>query len=620
MHKYSLKDFMKLRFGSIIVLGALLLTACNFSLAADITPPPNYVSPTPLPTLGALYPTTASDLQNGAAIYVQHCAACHGDKGMGDGPQSMQLPVSVPPLGLREVAQAASPAQWYSIVSQGNLDRFMPPFVGALSDQERWDVVGYVLTLHTTADQIAEGRSLLEANCADCANKFKDQQKMAGLSESDLINIIKNGSSDIPAFGKNFTDSEAAAAAAYIRTLTFAAASGSVSTPMAVSAPTQALAIVNATQASAVVTPGVPGLGTVSGSLQLASGALSSTSLTITLHGYDPGSGQSSTPQEVFTRTAISASDGTFKFDNVAMPANRTFLADVSFGGIKYQSAFGTVPAGNNLLALTPIKLYDSTSDFKTLIFNQIHLYADFSTAGTVQVLEIYTFTNSTNKAVIISMDGSTIPFIKLPEGAQNAGYQADQSGSQFVAADKGVAVVPSDKTYSIIAFFNLPYTGQVELKQPFVVDAPSVVLLIPDGMNVAGPQLTSLGVQSIQNVNYQELQASDLKAGDVLTFTVSGSPPQGSTSSTTTAPNSSQALFFAGGSLGLLMIAAGAFLFMRDRRRLPEKESESEFESTDEVLDAMLALDDLHRGGKISDQAYHKRRTELKENLKDLV
>ena len=79
-------------------------------------------------------------------------------KGLGDGPQSMQLPVTVPGIGLPEVARQASPAAWFKMVTQGNLDRFMPPFVGALNDQQRWDVVSYVLTLHTTAAQIAEGK------------------------------------------------------------------------------------------------------------------------------------------------------------------------------------------------------------------------------------------------------------------------------------------------------------------------------------------------------------------------------------------------------------------------------------------------------------------------------
>ena len=85
-------------------------------------------------------------------------------------------------------------------------------------------------------------------------------------------------------------------------------------------------------------------------------------------------------------------------------------------------------------------------------------------------------------------------------------GYEAGQDSAPFIAADKGLAVVPSDTPYSIIAFFNLPYDQTSwSFSQPFAIDAPSIILLIPEGMKVTGRQLTDKGVQVIQNNNYQE-------------------------------------------------------------------------------------------------------------------
>ncbi|MBV5333686.1 c-type cytochrome, partial [bacterium] len=66
-------------------------------------------------------------MENGAAIYAEKCAACHGDTGMGDGTQGKQLPVAVAALGLPATAQAALPSAWYTMVTQGNLEKFMPP-------------------------------------------------------------------------------------------------------------------------------------------------------------------------------------------------------------------------------------------------------------------------------------------------------------------------------------------------------------------------------------------------------------------------------------------------------------------------------------------------------------
>ncbi len=612
---------MKFRYAIIVLLAAFLLAACNFTLASDITPPPNYVSPTPMPTLGALYPASAPDVQNGAAIFAERCAPCHGVTGLGDGPQSMQLPVTVPGIGLPEIAQSASPAQWYKIVSQGNLDRFMPPFAGVLSEQDRWDVIAYVLTLHTKPDQLAQGKSLFESNCADCAGKFADQEKMSALSEADLVRIVKNGEGDIPAFGKNFTDDEASAVAAYIRTLTFAPPL--TPTPMAATVSTESAAAVSETPEAATgsgsapeATP-MPGKGIVNGTIELAGGTVPA-GLTVTLHGFDHAQDQTTGPQEVLTLTATSAADGSYAFENVDIPINRIFVAEVDFGGIKFQSDFGAVKEETAQITLPAVKLYESSEDISLLSMDQVHIYPDFATAGSVQFYEIYAFSNKSDKAVVISTDGTSIPFIKIPANAQSVGYEAGQDSASFVSADKGVAVVPSDKPYSIIAFFTLPYEKKLEIAQPFALDTSSVILLFPEGIKVQSDQLTSRGVQSFQNVSYEEFSSGGLKAGDTLAFTISGQPKTSSASAT--APNTTQSLLIGAGILGVALIGAGAWLYFRDRNADESDEDENEFDSSDEVMDAILALDDLHRAGKISDAAYRKRRDELKEILKEMV
>lgn len=621
---------MKLRALFLFIPAAMVLAGCNFSLAADITPPPDYVSPTPMPTLGALYPAAMPDLQGGAAIYADNCLACHGPKGLGDGPQSMQLPVTVPGIGLPEVARAASPAEWFKIVTQGNLDRFMPPFVGALTDARRWDVVSYVLTLHTTPDEVARGQSLFESLCPSCASKFTDQTTMAALSAQDLVRIIRNGNGDVPAFGKDLPDADAYAVADYVRTLTLGDASQLSAASTAVMTPTLApstqaagangVPATAATPLAGTIVPGtaatpVAGTGTISGALQIPAGGQVST-LTVTLHGFDHGADQTSGPQEVLTLSSAVDTNGSYEFQNVAMPVNRIFLAEVDYAGIKYRSGFQAAVASSNRIELPPLKLYDASTDFSLLKLSQVHIYTDFATAGTVQVLEIFAFTNESNNSVVISTDGTSIPFIQLPEGAQNQGYEAGQDSAPFVSADKGLAVVPSDKPYSIIAFFNLPYDKRLEIKQPLGIDTPSILLLIPDGMKVEGKQLASQGLQVIQNNKYQEFSATGMKAGDTLSFSVSGRPK----ASSATGIDTRQAVLIGGGILGIALIALGVFLYVRDRRREQALDSEGEFDSADDVMDAILALDDLHRAGKISDEAYAARRTELKDSLRHLA
>ena len=108
---------MKFRIVLLIVL-ATLLSACNLTLAEDVTPPPGYVAPTPMPTLGPLFPAQAPSVEKGAAIYFEKCAPCHGETGLGDGPQGIQLGVTVRAYGLPEIARPASPAQYFTSVQQ----------------------------------------------------------------------------------------------------------------------------------------------------------------------------------------------------------------------------------------------------------------------------------------------------------------------------------------------------------------------------------------------------------------------------------------------------------------------------------------------------------------------
>src|SRR5512142_159383 len=193
---YLMESLMKLRHIILFTLITVLASACNFTLAEDVTPPPGYVPPTPMPTL-VLVPPQTPNIENGKAIFAEKCAGCHGATGMGDGPQGIQLGVTVPAFGLPEVARPGTLADWYTTVTRGNMERLMPPFA-SLTDQQRWDVVAYAMSLHTNTDLLAKGKQLFEKNCANCSTDFfKDQKKMSTLSETDLARIAKQGNESV---------------------------------------------------------------------------------------------------------------------------------------------------------------------------------------------------------------------------------------------------------------------------------------------------------------------------------------------------------------------------------------------------------------------------------------
>jgi len=614
------KHFMKFRFALLILL-TTVLSACNFTLAEDVTPPPGYVPPTPLPTL-VLSPAQAPRVENGAAIYVTKCAPCHGDTGLGDGPQGIQLGVTVPAFALPDIARPLSPAQMYTTVTRGNIERFMPPFA-SLSDQERWDVVAYITTLHTTQEEIQKGKDLFEANCAGCSTDYyKNQTKMSELSTVALARIIRLGNDEIKAFGENLPDADMWAVAEYLRSLSFDASPLARAT---VAPTTQASTTSGANTSSTDGT--VTGRGNVTGTIENKTGKDIPSDMAVTLHGFDHDTQNPSStgPVEVLTLEGTVNADGTFLFENVEMPENRIFTAEVTYDGIGIKSDFGVVTTGQSIVSLPAITLQKTTRDTSALVVQQLHMFVDSKSADTYDVLAIYTILNSSDAVIAVSMGAQQeIPFLQFPTGSTPLGYQDLQEGAILTVTSDGFAMPPNDKPYGILAYSSVVKAKETTIVQPLLLPVTSANILVPDGMEIKGNQLTKGAPQDLSGVVYQMYTTESLKVGDSLTFTVSGSPKASSSTDTSTSGLSgvNGSLLIGVGGLGIALILAGAWTFLRDRKKNTENDDEEdiEFESPEDVMDAIIALDDLHRAKKISEEAYQKRRSELKEILKEMV
>ncbi|MEW6085954.1 MAG: c-type cytochrome [Chloroflexota bacterium] len=609
---------MVLRITFITAL-VLLLSACNMTLAEDITPPPNYVPPTPVPTL-VLYPSKAPNVANGAAIYFEKCAACHGSTGLGDGEQGIQLNVTVRAFGLPEIARPASPVQYYTMVMRGNIERFMPPFA-SLTDQERWDVTAFVLTLHTTPEQIERGKDLFEQNCANCsADYFKNQQVMSTLTAVELARIVKQGNDQVPAFGADFNDEDLWAAAAYLRTLSFDTA------PLATPEPVAAAATPASPEATPVdaspVTPAAepqPGFGNVRGSIENNTGQSLPSNLSVTLTGFDHDvNDPSAGPVEVFSADAAVNSDGSYSFDNIEMPVNRIFVARVAFEGITLQSEFAIVEEGAQVIEIPALALYGITEDTSGLVMDGMQVIFEYGTE-TVAVYNLYSFRNPTDEIVVVPQDASgEIPFVKFPEGSFNFGFEPTQDSESFIPTENGFAIPPSDKAYGLVAFSSLNLSETVKFSQEFTMPVPSINIFTPVGVEIKDSRIVDLGVQTIQGFEYQIYESNAVDASESLQFTLSGTPSEGTTATTA---GTNTGLLIGAAALGLVLVGAGLWTYRQERRDgESEAERADEFESTEEVMDAIIALDDLHGRKKIGEKAYQKRRAELKEILKNEI
>jgi mono/diheme cytochrome c family protein len=628
-----------LTISGLVLLALLLLSACSFSLAEDITPPPGaevpLEEPTQPPVSGPLYPLVKPNPASASGTYAEKCAPCHGDTGLGDGSMAGQLPVPAPAVGTNPVSRKATPSEWYRIVTQGNLERRMPPF-NSLSDRQRWDVVAYLYSLSTDTETITEGEELYLANCAAChgkdgdgkgpqaaglpaaATNFTDLEVMAGISDDILYQAISEGKgSAMPAFGEQLSPHEMWAATDYLRSLTFmpqplenvAAAPGATeSTGATAAAPTEEIEA---------------GFGRVEGQVVSASGGEIPAGLTVTLYGFDQ-------MQQSYSAEAAVDQEGLYSFAEVPMPEGRAFLASTEVDGVAYSSDIAVVDSETTNLVLN-LPYYETTTDTSQLVVDRLHLLMEYIEPDTLRVVEMYIVSNPGDQIVVAGEEGQPVLQYALPEGAKNLQFQDGVVGERYVELEGGfgdMAVVrPGASQHQVIYSYDLAYNNSLDFKHGVDLPVDALIVMIPeDGIKLAGAQLTDMGTRDVQGIPYHTYSSNFMEAGSDLVLEISG---RSSARGPMVSLGSNSTLTIGLVAFGVALIAAGLWLYLRSRNgktnrqeQVFEEEAPARdgSENVDILLDAILALDDQYKAGEIPQDAYLKRREELKTNIKDLL
>jgi high-affinity iron transporter len=114
-------------------------------------------------------PTRPVDLSAGERLYAQHCATCHGPRGMGDGPAARGMEPPPPALGSAAVMRDVPPALMYRIIAVGIAGTPMIGWAGQLSADERWSIVSWLNALRGPATGwMAVGEGVWLQRCASC--------------------------------------------------------------------------------------------------------------------------------------------------------------------------------------------------------------------------------------------------------------------------------------------------------------------------------------------------------------------------------------------------------------------------------------------------------------------
>ena len=582
----------------LALLLALALSACS-GLAGE----PRIVS-TLVPTAEAVvvqdvgYPETAPNLALGIQIFSQRCTDCHGQTGRGDGRLigTGEGQIAIVPRDLTDGTAAAelTPLDYFTVITDGRIDTFMPPWKAALNEQERWAVALYAYALQYGPEQIALGETVAQAQ-AIALDELPPQAELVGLTDSELLAQVAPESASL-------SPEDQLALAAYVRTRT-------VEFPEMIG---HGLTLAAESTEAAPVTLAA---GTVSGQVThgTAGGSVPD-DLTVTLHIFD------STFAEETLDTTLDA-DGRYAFENVDIAADKRYVITARYDERVYGTDFVAGDPTNPALDL-PLTLYDVTSDSSAIEIGM--MVQQISVSGdSLQVAQVVSFSNTSDR--LYSTDQALGPDqfasvqLVLPEGASLLGFDDEQ---RYVLAEDDrtvydtVPVVPGDG-HIMHVLYELPYSGSLDLPQTlgYALSGQAQLLVSPASIVVSGPAFTATGMQAMGGNNYATFTATGpLPAGTDFGVNVSGQPQTQAATDAAAVPTETLVplLLFAA---GITILGVGAFMFVRDRRR-PAPDTNL----MDALVRQIAELDELHASGQLEDAAYEKRRASLKARLVEVM
>ena len=595
-----------------IILLAALLAGCSLS-----APPPSrgrapILTPLPpQPDVTVELPSRRPSIANGAAIYAEKCAACHGASGKGDGDRAgaIQSRFGAMPADLTadSVARASTLAEWYAVVTGGRLERGMPFFSESLSVDDRWDVIAYAWSLGSPQEVIASGKTIYEERCVQCHGETgKGDGPQAGGPLPDLSNLagytdVAPGewdnaldSTHVPSFSGKLSSEERRAVDDYIRSFAYDAAA-------VAAGPTEPAPAPNATRV-----PEPAGIGlTIDGSIiNGTNGGPQPGNLEGTFYYLPGGLDQNNQPvNEPVTQTIRADAQGRFTVPGLQAQAGDVIAANVQYGDIPYWSDLITVDGLTTTIDM-PIHVYEQTTATDALQIDTLHVRVT-QDSGVLSVVEFYGVSNLGDRTVANMSGGPALRF-NLPAGA-TAFLGMTTVPGVYAQSDGGFeyfeAIPPGDNTANVQITYQLPADADASLDRGLTYPVNSIVLLAQTGdLKPAADQLIEQSPTLLQGQTYQVFAGGPLSTGQSLTFRLTRS---GTTIDAKLI-----------GGIAILIAGAGVIGYGFWRMRAP-KAPPVEREA---LLDQIAALDDAFDAGQIAESEYRKQREALKAKAVHLM
>jgi mono/diheme cytochrome c family protein len=584
----------------VIVASLLLLSsmACTLSLADDILPPPGAdLSGQVIEISEIEYPDAAIDLAGGGEIYAQSCAPCHGESGLGDGPQAGELPFEVPPIGNTSFGAEPSLDDWFLRVTDGNLDKFMPPFGQSYSVQERWEVLAYVANMWSSSIDWAQ-----QFAGSDFSTMFSDLETVGPLVGQEIYrDIEKSGALT----NLNLSLDEQEELIGYLKLLALGVAQIEEQASEVVTEENELDATIDEDALEIAVSNGIQG------QIVNGSGGAIPTGLEVVMHATD------NTEAVEIAQVGIEP-DGMFLIENIETDDAHRYFFSVDVQGLKFFSAFysdGQIEAQENVL----VEFFESSQAIENLQAEVIILVFNYTNEGQVRVIQQVVLSNSGTKAAAPDSNGQPLIHYQLPTNAANLLFESGLMGERYFTENEGFgdirAVLPGNSSYQILFAYDLPYNRELEFEIALQFNTANLGVLVPqDLINLEGSKFVYQGPQVVETQSYNSYLYSDqIDAGDSISFQLSGLHPLNKSAWQQLINNRSLLI----GIFALLGTFTVGWWWFRSARLKVETNKALNQES---ILDAIVDLDRALEASEISERYYFKQRDALKIKLSQTI
>ncbi|MDH3442668.1 MAG: cytochrome c/FTR1 family iron permease [Deltaproteobacteria bacterium] len=137
------------------------------------------------------YPKAFPTLTAGGTLYLENCAQCHGETGKGDGPSRESMKPQKPlPADFTDPDRMAGlfPFKAFNTVTFGVDGTAMASFI-AFSEEQRWQVAFYVLSLRHSPEAAAAGAKLFQSKKVPV--ELSTVARLATTPDGELLETLK---------------------------------------------------------------------------------------------------------------------------------------------------------------------------------------------------------------------------------------------------------------------------------------------------------------------------------------------------------------------------------------------------------------------------------------------